>query len=307
MDVTFSNKTASGLRIHARSNIVNALGAPFIIDYDDVVDARLFLPLHLIDPPPKAFLPPPYFLHPAIPCLEQFRSRLVLQEELEPPRREMDSPPPLRDPKASTSTDSGIDVWNPEHDDKLPTADMDSRNPQADKRVRPLRTGPGFEWWRSHHRSQHDLYNLLPDVTECLSFQVTLTGTIPDLNGKFYDGSKPFDIFLWRHGNSERRWLTIKWQQLRGRIPPDMIIGLIRPTKKTKLPMLAVHGEHEGSLLTKVTAIREEIWALPVDPQLGKVHETWQLIKILPVDCCVVRLLNSAAHEVWSKFNPKSR
>lgn len=40
MDVLITKNTQSGLSIQARTNVVNAVGAPFIVDYNDVVDAK---------------------------------------------------------------------------------------------------------------------------------------------------------------------------------------------------------------------------------------------------------------------------
>ncbi|KAG7085365.1 hypothetical protein E1B28_002928 [Marasmius oreades] len=296
VDVTFSTKTASRLRVHVRSNVANTSSALFVVDYDDVIDPKLFLPLHLVAQPPKAFLPPHGYLHPAIPLLEQFRAKVVVSNEPEAVQKKTTPPP---DPAASSSTD--MDVWNPNWNPKA----VPEANPEAEEQPPLLRTGPGFEWWRRHHSSQHDFYNLLPNVAECLSFQVILTGSIPDLNGRQYAGPKSFEIFLWRHGNSEHQVLTVKWQQLKGRIPPQMIVQPVCPTKKTKLPMVVLRGEHEVLVVTKITAIGEEIWVKPMDPVVGKVHDNWHTMKVSPGDCCMVCLLNKATHEKWSKYNAK--
>ncbi|KAL0566235.1 hypothetical protein V5O48_015781 [Marasmius crinis-equi] len=276
-DVLIGQKTKSGLKVHVQSTVVNALGHILAVDYDDVVDSELLLPLHYILTPPEAFKPPRDYCHPGIRGLGKQRSRLHLEQQPVPVDR-VPTPPP---PPVPTLEEV---AWNPEAAQELSISAF-----QPDQ----------CEWWKSHHSSQHELYELEPHIADAVRFQVSLIGVITELRDKRYSAKSPMQTVFF-DTKSGRRTLSVNWMGLMARLPPNMAIHPQRPSNKSSLPMVVMRGEHRGAVLTKLSGVGGDIWANPVSAQTGVV-DSLSIIKVAGSDCCSVKLRREEAHTQWEK------
>ncbi|KAL0575118.1 hypothetical protein V5O48_006844 [Marasmius crinis-equi] len=281
-DVLVGQKTKSGLKVQVQSTVVNALGHIFAVDYDDVVDAELLLPLHCIRAPAEAFRPPHGYCHPGIRGLGKQRSRLRLGQQEEPVERAV-TPPPLL---VSSSEEA---AWNP---DAPPPQELSIAAFQ-----------PPDQWWKSNHSSQHEFYELDPRTADAVRFQVSLVGIVTDLKNKTYSEKSPTQTIFF-DATSGRRTLTVSWMRAKGRLPPDMVVQPQRPSNKASLPLVVMRGEHKDMVATKVSGVGGDIWVNPVSTSTGVVDKT-SVLKVSGRDCCSVRLRTEELHSDWEKETGK--
>ncbi|KAL0563129.1 hypothetical protein V5O48_018947, partial [Marasmius crinis-equi] len=292
-DVLVGQRTKSGLKVQVQSTVVNALGTIFAVDYDDVVDAELLLPLHYIRSPPEAFKPPRDYCHPGIQGLGKQRSKLRIGErkqspELQEPPRQ--SPERQATPPPAPAPSSEDPAWDP---GAPPPQELAISTPQP---------RPQPEWWQSHHISQHELYELQGNGLAGVLFQVKLLGSIELSSRKTrtYDAnSSTQSIFFDSTGGTRR--LTISWNRVKGAVPAEMVIKPQRPASKTGLPMVVTKGEHKGLIATKVTGDLTNLWVFPTNAFTGTVDTKADSVLVSGLDCCSVRLKGDA-HAAWQKF-----
>ncbi|KAL0563918.1 hypothetical protein V5O48_018139 [Marasmius crinis-equi] len=259
--------------------MVNALGTIFAVDYNNVVDAELLLPLHYIHSPPEAFKPPRDYCHP-----ERKQSPELQEVPQQSPKRQA-TPPPAPAPSSEDP------AWNP-----------GAPPPQELATSTPL-PWPQPEWWQSHHISQHEFYELQGNGLAGVLFQVKLVGSIELSSRKTrtYDAnSSTQSIFFDPTGGTRR--LTISWNQVKGGVPAEMIVEPQRPASKTGLPMVVTKGEHKGLIATKVTGDLMNLWVFPTNAFTGTVDMKADSVLVSGLDCCSVRLKGDV-HATWQKFD----
>ncbi|KAK1215712.1 hypothetical protein PQX77_021655 [Marasmius sp. AFHP31] len=243
----------------------------------------------MVKPPPKGLDFPTNYSHPGISGLQKHRAQRHLANASPPPAPARAVTPPL-DPSTSVTRPSDLStsdesVWDPTFEQETPCT---SAAP-----------APPVEWWKDHHPSQHEYYELESSEADEVLFQVKLSGVVPDLKGHKYtynEKSVWHNIHFFSYAT--RRTLSIDWQRLKGRIPPEMVIHPNRPTKNTNLPLMVMRGDLKGQVVTKVAGVATELFVLPVVASTGHVDVTASPTKVLCVDCCVVRL-RAAAQKRW--------
>ncbi|KAG7096171.1 hypothetical protein E1B28_006844 [Marasmius oreades] len=152
-DVILSPQTASGMKFLLETTIVNSLSPRVVVNYDDVVDRKTLLPLHIIQAPAAlAFRPGALYRHPAIYSLKS-----IVINPSPPSSRPVTPPPP---PVVNNGTSV---AWDPSYDGT-------ETYPQA--------LGPQ---WEGYHSSQRPFLVVPRSFTEGVNFtfSVKVTGESP--------------------------------------------------------------------------------------------------------------------------------
>ncbi|KAJ8073154.1 hypothetical protein PM082_020023 [Marasmius tenuissimus] len=256
LDVIVSKQTKSSLKLQLRTDIINAVGVPILVDYNYVVDADLLLPLHIIKKPPFNLMLPKGYTHPGIRGLLQHRARLHKRRK----------PDPL--PSTSRAATPPVETSSPTE----PSLSTEPSSSTKSSIWTPTDTGPSA--------ALHESYDLKAEVANLIFFQVKLTGHIPDLKNKKYTNNSTskhwLSMYFWQAGN--QCTLMLDWNRIKGRLPPEMVVHPQRLLKNTHLPLIVMWSNIKNQVVTKVAGVGMDVFVIPIISLTGVVDEDADLV-----------------------------
>ncbi|KAK1224324.1 hypothetical protein PQX77_012775 [Marasmius sp. AFHP31] len=263
-DVIFSTQTPSGMKVIVETTVVNA-ERRIVVDYDDVVDRRTLLLLHIIERPRVAsFEPCAPYRHPAI---DELKSVII---DFDPPAQ-----PPTRPPTPPAATPEDTAGLPPAWDPNVEGSE-DPVEAAAARRRQELAT---------FHVSQHPFLDIPPGSEESPShkFNAKLTGP-SQLNAKDFRGAVKEIEVIKLDGHCRLAYRHYKRLMC---VHRSVVVEPEIPTKHTQKPIYVLQGPAQGFVVARVGCFKDVLQVVAVSLKPVRVLSE-EGFAVYPTDCCIL-------------------
>ncbi|KAK1230279.1 hypothetical protein PQX77_006637 [Marasmius sp. AFHP31] len=263
-NVIFSPKTTSGMKVMVETTVVNA-ERRILVDYDDVVDRKTLLPLHIIERPRIAsFQPCGSYRHPAI---DELQSVII---DFDPPAQPPTRPPtpPVAMPQDTTDLPP---AWDPNVRGSETPAEA-----AAARKCQELATV---------HVSQHPFLDVASGSENSPShkFNAKLTGP-SQLNAKDFRGAMKEIEVIELDGHPRLAYRHYKRLMC---VERSVVVEPEFPTKHTQKPIYVLKGPAKGLVVARVGCFKDVLQVVLVSLKPVRVLSE-EGFAVYPMDCCIL-------------------